>query len=51
MKFFLQKAAFFLAVIILFYIMIASIWFRWSKPDNTETEVFLEVISFGAYGE
>ena len=45
----LDKSIVVIGAILIIYCILGSIWFRWSNPDNTETEVFLEVITLGWY--
>ncbi len=34
---------------VLIYTVLAGIYFRFSDPTNTETEILIEIITFGGY--
>lgn len=38
-----------LLYIVVIYTLIAGLYFRFSDPTNTETEILIEIITFGGY--
>ena len=45
----LQGLAYILFILVITYVVISGVFFRFSNPHYTDTEIFLEIVTFGNY--